>query len=473
MNDHLVVEDDLTPPSPPPSISTLPGGGNGPNMIPYPTERMPVDFTGDGAGVGELSWGQREIWTTMSRQRTWMPLGGRSPIAPGGTLADVADEVRYFMRRFQTMRTRLRFDGDRAYQEVFGHGEIGLDIFDADSAACGSEGMTAEELADEVEAHYRHVPLDFAVEWPARFAVVRTDKVPTYLISLVGHMAMDSFGARVMLGDVATRPTTPVAGMQPLEQARWQCSPAGQRVDELAQRYWERTIRAIPPRPYPSIPGRSPRFWIGEFRSSALHGAACAIASRTKSDTSSVLMALYAIGIARMSGADPVIVRPIVDNRFRPGLADVVCPATQGGICLLEVAGRTVDEAVEAARRAGLSAYKYAYFDPERLGALIDRITGEQDPDFGLGCYFNDRRLENRAAPTGPQATAQELRDARSSSTFRWKYMRDNPIEVLFLHVDDDPAGILLTIETDSNCFSPEDVQALVRGMEETAVAAL
>src|SRR4051812_44009687 len=84
-----------------------------------PALRIPVRFAGAGAGVGELSWGQREIWLTMLRQRSWLPIGGWSRLAPGTTPAAVADELRWIMQRYQPMRTRLRFAPDgRPLQSV-------------------------------------------------------------------------------------------------------------------------------------------------------------------------------------------------------------------------------------------------------------------------------------------------------------------------------------------------------------------
>ena len=68
-----------------------------------PSARIPVRFSGDGAGTAELSWGQREIWRTMVRQRSWLPIGGWSRLAPGTTLADVAEELRWLMVRYQPL----------------------------------------------------------------------------------------------------------------------------------------------------------------------------------------------------------------------------------------------------------------------------------------------------------------------------------------------------------------------------------
>ena len=443
----------------------LPGGDAPVDEAPRPTERVSVVFDAEGAGIGELTWGQSEIWATLVRQRTWMPLGGRKPLHPGTSVADVAEELAYLMGRFQSMRTLLRFDADgRPYQRLFDSGQITLEIYDA-------AGTEADAVAAAVEAHYRHRPVDFAREWPIRMAVIRADGEPAHMVVLIGHIATDGAGGQLMVRDVEARNTTPVTGMQPLELARWQGSPAGQRLTERALRHVGNTLSAIPVRDHPVSAGRRrPRYWTGEFESSALDLAALMIARRTSADASSVLLALYALALADLVG-NPVVVRPVVNNRFRSQLSDVVYAAAQPGICALDVAGASVDEAVETARRAAINAYKYAYLDPEQLAALIAHGSGPQGPDFGLSCYFNDRRTVVRAG-TGAPATPRQLRDAQSVSTFTWTGKRDNPIEILFLHLDDVPQGVRLTIETDTHCFSPLDAEGLVRRMEAIAVAA-
>ena len=43
------------------------------------TDRVVVQFTGDGSDVAELSWGQQEIWGVMQEKDHSLPMGG----APG------------------------------------------------------------------------------------------------------------------------------------------------------------------------------------------------------------------------------------------------------------------------------------------------------------------------------------------------------------------------------------------------------
>src|SRR3954470_11915801 len=75
-------------------------------------ERVKVSFAGPGAGVEELSWGQREIWQAMLSQGSWFPIGGVRRLPPGTTVDVVAGRLRYIMERYQSARTRLRLATD-------------------------------------------------------------------------------------------------------------------------------------------------------------------------------------------------------------------------------------------------------------------------------------------------------------------------------------------------------------------------
>lgn len=468
-----------------------------PAVFPVPALRVPVEFTGPGAGIAELTWGQREIWEAMVRQG-WLCLGGTLPLAPGTTVEDVADELSYMMSRFQSMRTRLRFDGEgNARQELFASGRTILEVYDSgdDGDGGGGNGVGGgaglgggvgggefsgpEETAAAVEAHYRTMVRDFEGEWPVRMAVVRHRGTPTHMVILSCHLIADGFGIQLITQDVESRTTAAPTGMQQLDLAHWQSSPAGQRINETSLRHWEKVLRSLPPR---SLPGsddpRQPRHWTGELRSPALKLAVQLIAERTGADSSSVFLALYAIALGRTGIYNPAVIRPVANNRFRPGLATIVSNLAQAGVCALDMAGLTVDEAVGRARRGAMIAHKHAYFDPRGLTALIDRIARDAGPGHERWtCYdwtfFNDRRFEpGSAAEGGTVATPDLLGAARARTSFRWTEKKENPFEPLFLHVEDRDESVQVVVCADTHRISPARCEALVRAMEAAAVEA-
>lgn len=442
-----------------------------------PAERVPVSFAGRGAGRGALSWGQREIWSAMMRQG-WLCISGVLPLSAGRPMQDVAAEISTMIGHFPSMRTRLRFDDDSGIpsQELFDSGQIMIEVFDTDADA-ESESDNSEreskpdELAAQVEARYRAAPRDFVDEWPQRIAVIRSHGQLTHMVVVTCHLVTDGAGVEAMNRQIAAGLSTETAAMQQLEQAAWQSSAAGRRQSEASLRYWERMLRSIPPRALPkSADPREPRHWTGRLRSTALYAAVPAVAERTGTDSSSVLLALYAVALNKVVGVNPVVVWPLVNNRFRPGLADPVCNLVQSGICVLDVEDVAFGEVARHTWRTALTAYKHAYYASEQHAALIQRIAPDQGPESGVACFFNDRRLQTGRPAAAAPLTPQALSEAAERSDFSWTMKKDNPFERLFLNVEDGPEAVDLSVAADTHYFAPADIEELVRYMETVAI---
>ena len=431
-------------------------------------ERIMVPFEGDGAGEGALSWGQSENWSTIQAIGNWFPLGGVKPLPPGTTLDDIAAELRYLMSRYQPMRTRLRFDADgRPLQVVSDSGEIALEVVDA-----GDDDP--DQVADALSERYRSADHDFTTAWPVRMGVVRHQGEPTHLVVLMSHLAVDGTGALIMMGEVAAGTDAPVPELQPLAQARWQQSAAGRRQNDASLRYHEGVLRGVGARRYREqqpTPGQ-PRYWEAEFDSPAMLPAVQAIADRTGLGSSTVLLALFAKSLSGVTGIHPVVLRPIVGNRFRPGLSGVVCTLAQAGLCVLDVADDSFDETVQQAQRSLMRAYKHGYFDPVAMEELKQRVNRERGEEVDTACFFNDRRGAAMQATDRQPTASQDGGGAPVPGTFRWVLGQDSPsLESLFLQVDDVPGSVHLTFVMDTHRLSLADGEALVRGMETIALA--
>lgn len=430
-------------------------------------DRVAVTFEGPGAGSGPLSWGQIESWNAVRTLGHWMPIGGALALKPGTTVDDLAGELRHHLSRHPSLRTLLRIpaDGGTPTQEVHASGRTVLEVYD-------SAGADPADVASVVVGRYRDAGLDFTAEYPIRMAAVLHHGVPSHVVALVSHFAADGAGVLVMFRDMLERPAEPVAGRQPLDQARWQASPAGRRQNEAALRHFEGILRTMPPARFraPATPAR-PRFWRAAFDSAALPLALRALTTRTGADPSAVLLAVFAMAVHATCGIDPVVVRPLVSNRFRPGLADVVCTAVQAGLCQVPVAGADFDAVLVEARRAAMSAYKLAYFDQRDLFALLDRVGAARGTRLEIGCFLNDRR-DPSAGAGGPLPTAAELTAALSRSAFDWVVRRDAPgFEPMILDVEDTATGLRCTAHTDTAYISPTDTTVLLHHLERIAVA--
>ncbi|MEU0555957.1 condensation domain-containing protein [Dactylosporangium sp. NPDC006015] len=422
-------------------------------------EHINVAFAGDGAGEADLSWGQQDIWQAMVRQRSWLPNGAWGPLPEGTTVDDVAEQLRYMMSRFPTARTKLRFDAEgRPSQVVAGSGEITLEIVDA-----GDDDPAA--VAEAERLRLQDAEYDFATDWPVRMTAVRSGGRLTHLVVVMCHLVADGFGTGVMLEDLATRVETPIPELQPLEQARWQASPSGQRQNTLALRHWDGILRGMAPRRFPDPAGKpEPRHWRGELTSWALAPALRVVTERTGVPPAPALLGVFAVALARVTGVNPVVLRPMVNNRFRPGLDRVVCMLAQYGICQLDVAGASFAEVLDRAKRGAMTTYKHAYYHPVELDDLVRRVVEERGGDLELPAYFNDRRA------AGEGGTEFQ---GRKDAAFEWTTRQDVPFEPLIVHIDDLPDdAVRAIIFMDTHVISPADGEALLRGMEAVAVEA-
>jgi hypothetical protein len=285
-------------------------------------------------------------------------------------------------------------------------------------------------------------------------------------------------GVAVMMTELAERdPVTgraarPVTAMQPRQLAAQQNTPAGRRQSGTALRYWERVLRSVGPRRFgPPGQPRDPRYWQVTLTSPAMYLAMRAVAARTGDDPATVLLAAFAVALARVTRTNPVVTQAIVRNRFRPGLADVVSPVNQNGLFVVDVADTTFDEAVQRARRASLTGSKYAYHDPDDLDELIARINRERGEQIDLACVFNDRRIQTRQ-PAGRVPGPEQVRAAQHGTALTW----DRPLklfnEKLMVTINDVPDAIELMAEVDTCRLAPADVEALLHGMADTVVEA-
>ena len=440
-----------------------------PAMVdPAMIEAVPVTFAGEGSGTDALSWGQSDIWRSMTRYESPMPLGGARPLAPGMSVDDVVAELRYLLNRYQSMRTRVFLDGDgQPQQAVSDAGEITLEVVDV------SDDGDPAAVAEATAQRYREQPFDYEHEWPVRMAVTRHRGALTHMAVIMCHLALDGFGAVVMMQEVAARETSPVSGMQPLEQARWQRSPAGQRQSDAALRYAEGILRSMP-KPWIGGSGdpRQPRHWEGEFDSTAMALALPQIAARTGTDTAPVLLVAYAIALQQLTGVNPVALNLVVSNRFRPGLATAVGPLSQPSLCLLDIADLPFDQALERATRATMTSYKYAYYDPTTMRELVVRVTRERGPGFDVDYFFNDRRSAGMPAETDEWNRPGSAKEALSLSTFRWTASKDTPSARLFVQADDLSGIVRLNIFADTQHISPANAEALLWQMEAILVDA-
>jgi hypothetical protein len=446
-------------------------------------DTLTAPFSGEGSGIAGLTWGQQAIWRAFEvcGQPIW--LTGITQVPAGMSVQDLADRMTYQMNRHQSLRTRLIVTDDAPVKQVVAaSGELELNIVDAGDDDDPYQVATAIETGwAEGDGHY-----DFATAWPVRVTIVRHRGVPVYQVRALSHIVADSFGVLALRRDLAGRapvtgdPPGPVTAMQPLEETRWQASPAGQRHNERTEQYWQRLLRAIPARRFPE-PADKPqaRYCRFHFDSRAAHLAIQVIAARTEFGTSPVLLAALAVGMARASGVNPLVPRLYVSNRFRPRLADAVSPIAQTCPLVIDVAGATFDGAVRRAYYSSLSAYKHAYFEPVKIRELVAAVSAERGEQLDVDFVCNDIRLPSRREVTDSPVGRHDIETALPLTTLTCEERPSAEDLCNFTFHDSEaithqgvPPTIRATVLIDDHYVPRSQVSRCLREMEASLVSA-
>jgi hypothetical protein len=460
------------------------------------TETIDVPFEGEGSGSGALNWGQQHILGAIRNLGSSMNMCAIRELEPTATVQDFVEELRFYLNRFQAMRTLLRFEPDQPpVQVVHAHGVAPLAIVDLDPRA-DAAAAAAALVAEHEQRHF-----DDEREFPIRMVLLRQAGRLTHLVTVLNHFATDGAGAFAMYEDFLHRdPGTGLARgpvpTHPLDLTAQQATPAGRRQSDASLRYWERQLAALPPRrPTAASPETESRYRRATLRSVPLLLAATKIAHRLECDVSAVLLGLFATALARLTGEQPTAAQMLVSNRFRPGMADIVGNVSQSGLFVVDVADATVDEVVERAQRAVTRTYKYAYFDLQQWKTLLADIERTRGEELAL-CYYNDRPSQRSATAPGTEPAPEAITAAMATrSPLTWTTLpffnerlmvtidnadsadnadsTDNAVSTDNANnAEEDDNAVTLLVSADTWFVTPADMESLARTMESLAVAA-
>jgi hypothetical protein len=445
-------------------------------------DRIVVTFAGDQAGTEPLTWGQKAILQDMQDSGNQFNMGGRMSLPEGSGIADAAARLSGLMGRHAALRLRLGTDGTgRPAQEIAGSGELGLDILTAPDDA--DQADVARYAADLMDT-WPLTRFDFSRDWPLRMAVIRHRGSCVYLVWVLSHLVADGGAHLLLLDDLieattASHPAGDPRRPQILDIARSEQEPQLRQLSRRAMRYWEAQLSHIPAQTFgePAEPRdqEGQRYWQVRFSSPAAHLAMLAIARRTGTDASRVTLAVIATAIGRATGIHPLTIKVMVNNRFRPGLANVIAPIAQNSVVTIDVADTSIDEVVTRARSAFLVAGMRAYYDPDELREVTERLDTERGYPAKVTCRVNDQRaMIIRADADDPlgEVTAEQISQRLAETALTWLGPRENMHEQANILVENRPDVVSLHMMWDRWSLTAEQVEALLRGVEDVAVEA-
>ncbi|HET9899057.1 MAG TPA: condensation domain-containing protein [Streptosporangiaceae bacterium] len=443
-------------------------------------DRLPVKFSGAQAGIEPLTWGQKTTLRDMHDNGTQFSMSGRTDLAPGSRLDDAAARLSRVMSRHAVLRMRLTSDSaGRPCQEIAGSGQTDLDILTLPDDA---EESDITRFLDELLDSWKLEPFDLERDWPLRMAVVRHRGTYQHLAWELGHLAVDGAGHMLLLAELMPGGFERHSGDPALQVVDVARSEQGEQLRQLSRRtmrYWESALGRIPALTFgqPAKPDvqAGPRYWRVEFDSPAAHLAMLAIAGRTGTDGSRVALAVIAIAIGRATGRSALTLNVTVSNRFRPGLADVMAPLAQSSVVSIDVADSTIDEVVVRARGSSLTAGMRAYYDPDDLAELTERLDAERG-QARISCRVNDQRAMARrsgAVASAGGVTSEQISEKLAESKLTWlRPLEYDLYDQAMILIQDRPGVISLHMLCDLWSTSSAQVEKLLRGVEEIAVEA-
>lgn len=396
------------------------------------------------------------------------------PLSAGTTVDNIVRLLSFIVSRHESLRTRIRVEPDGTPMQVLSEsGEVALEILDLE------ENEDPAETGEAVRQRCLDAPFDFEKDWPVRMTVIRRHGEPVHFVAMYPHIVIDGYGFEALIRDLANLDQStgahlgPRAGTQPMELARQQQTPAIRRQGQASLRYWEELLLKVPPRRFnDSTDRREPRYLDATYNSPAAYLALRTLVARTQLHSGPILLAAYATALARVTGINPSVIQTRVSNRFRPGLAESVSTLVQPGLCVIDVADCTFDEAATRAWRSQLNAGKYGYYDPRDLRVLVERINEQRGTEVDLMCSYNDGRRALAQLPPGPLPTEEELEDALQLSALTSGSPVRIPEQKAFLAVHAVPETINYSLRVDTHHLSPAEQEAILRMIEEILVTA-
>jgi hypothetical protein len=264
-----------------------------------------------------------------------------------------------------------------------------------------------------------------------------------------------------------------------IDIARTEQQPQSRQLSSRAMRYWKSRLIDLPAQTFAESavlaaqPGE--RYRQARFRSQAAHLAMLAVAGRTGTDLSRVTLAVIATAIGRVIEAPRLTLKVMVNNRFRPGLADVIAPIAQNSAVTIDVADTTVDEVIARTRGDSLAAGMRAYYDPDELAEVAGRLDAERGYPARITCRVNDQRAMTMRADQdgrGGEVTPRQLDQKLAETSLTWLGRRDNMHEQVNILIEPRSEVVSLHMMWDRWCLSEEQVASILRGVEEVAIEA-
>jgi hypothetical protein len=436
-----------------------------------------VAYRGSRRGPGPLTVGQANVLSWVSQDSNeWSavipvihPVDGNVPVE------QVAAAIGVVIGRHDSLRTNYLRQSGEATQVVHDAGELIVEVRENVEGDAQFPAKLAWQMAAK--------PFELTAELPVRAAIVTQPGAQngpqTTIVMVVTHMAID-VGSGVILTEELTDliggkspADLPDPGLQPLDQAQIELSPAGLRRRQNSLRYWRTRLAQGPLRlavPPLAEPGESQQLRI---TSPAAALAVTRIVARTNVGHSSVILAAVAAVLGRYTGQQSTLLASLSANRFSSTLRGYVGALAQDALIGLDLTVPSFDALVEQARSAQLTALKHSQFDAKAVWAVMDETFDRRGLGFTRDWVFNDvaatvetGRQDNEPAPLEMIDQARpETRVSRGPAESQLPVM-------LFFQVLRACGELHLDVNANGQFFTANTVEQLLREIEQLLIDA-
>jgi hypothetical protein len=445
-----------------------------------PMPSVPVEFTGQRAGEGPLTFGQLDVytWTSLAPDLTYATLYIELPVPAMASVDDVAEAVAVLIARHESLRTTY-LPGEQPRQRVAASGVQMLEAFSLGEGQWGPRDRPA--VAGALVRWLRESP--DPARRPVRIAVAIAPGPGDRVIACaagITHVAMDQGSIEILkrdfaglLGDPARRPAG-LPGHQPLDQAELEATPAERCKADAALDYLREQSWRIPRCLY-ALPGArtSGESLAVELSSAAAAMAVRRVAARTRTSRSSIVLAAICAVIARRASYPELVLPLSSSNRFERHLVSYVGALAQLAIVTVEIGERSFDELAGHTWTAAMEANRHARYDNVKRDAMNELIEHERGLRLNFDPLFNSLVPASWSGLTAGVAFQPEEIDVTLARTeLRWRPMPDGRASIRFTLNQVDGCLRLDAWSGDTGLVPRAEMESLLLAAERLLVAA-
>ncbi|MFD5478827.1 condensation domain-containing protein [Streptomyces hawaiiensis] len=340
---------------------------------------MTIHFEGKRGATAPLTWAQRR--TCRGSRLKHRPFVYVQSVPPGKGIREVGDAVRWAFEEFETLRTLFPSGVDGVhYQKVEKIGSV-------DILTIPTEGSS---VAADIQSAIRRLKgerFDIATEFGALFAVVTCADVPTHLICLVSHLAVDGHGCRELGAALdghfsGKRDLSSAPLMQPVDRAQLEQSAKWQEKSARSLEYWNSVLERLP-----QDGARS-----AVMDSCALSAAVSVISKKYAKSTSVVYLAAVSVVAGALIGRAASSFLLPAANRLNLEERSFVGELVQFAPGVLESLDMSFDAIVDDAWKESVKGYRFSRYDEQALQLMLTDLDEGRECKRAFDLSFNDAR---------------------------------------------------------------------------------